>query len=68
MAGRVSADDIYDHLTGGLDGVLYDTAGENVIARVWTDFSDGTVVAAAPDSYPTAILGRFRVTVEKVGD
>jgi hypothetical protein len=66
MAGQVSADDIYSHLTGNLDGVVYDDAGEVVIARVWTDFSDGTVVAAEPDSYPEVILGRFRVTVEKV--
>ncbi len=67
MAG-ISADDIYDYLTGNLTGdELMDPAGEKTLAIL--DYRlDGLIHAHVPDVYPTQTLGRFRVTVEKLED
>ncbi len=65
---EISAEDIYDHLTGCLSGdELMDPAGEETLAIL--DYRlDGLIHAHEPDVYPTRTLGRFRVTVEKLAD
>jgi hypothetical protein len=65
---EISAEAIYDHLTGCLSGdELMDPAGEETLAIL--DYRlDGLIHAHGPDVYPTRTLGRFRVVVEKVED
>lgn len=65
---EISADDIYDHLTGCLSGdELMDPAGEETLAIL--DYRlDGLIHATVPDAHPRQLLGRFRVIVEKLED
>ncbi len=62
----ISADGIYNHLTGHLTGdELMDQAGEETLAILHHQ-PDGLIRAYVPDVYPRQTIGRFRVTVEEV--
>ena len=66
----VTAGEIQDYLVGGLGGrqLLYDEAGEEIRAALYLQHDTGLVIAREPDTHPELVLGRFRVTVEKIED
>lgn len=67
----VSADAVLGYLTDRLAGRshLYDEESGELVAMLHVDHADdGLVVATVPDVYPYNVLGRFRVSVEKVED
>ncbi len=66
----VSADDVLGYLTDPLGGRshLYDEETGELAAMLHIDHRDGLVYATEPDVYPHVVLGKFRVTVEKVED
>ena len=66
----VSADDVHGCLTDRLAGRchLYDGETGELAAMLHMNYKDGLVYATVPDVYPYEVLGRFRVSVEKVED
>ncbi|MEX5634938.1 hypothetical protein [Parafrankia sp. FMc2] len=66
---EIATEDIYNHLTGGLNGdELTDPAGVETLAILEMSFKDDLIHAVVPDVHPRQVLGRFRVTVERVED
>ncbi|WP_239404511.1 hypothetical protein [Frankia sp. Cj3] len=66
MNKNVTVDDIYDHVAGGLSyEQLYDEE-DDVIALLCT--RGELVYALAPYVRPERVIGRFRVTVERVNE
>jgi len=68
----ITAEEIRDYLVDGLDGHHYlcDREGNETRAQMWADHSDdGTVLACSlvPFAEKPVILGRYRVTVERIG-
>lgn len=67
-APEITADDILNHLTGGLDNEGLHLDDGPPAALLYTDFASGLVHAIDPDAEPTRTLGKFRVHVERVED
>ncbi|KPM55706.1 hypothetical protein ACG83_10510 [Frankia sp. R43] len=65
---EITADDIYEHLMSSVsDEQLRDQETDEVLG-IFDLRPDDTIHVNEPDVYPTRILGRFRVHVEKVED